>query len=82
MYQTIHEKVAVAGVYDQGKFWPKKLRWGNQNFPVEQVTFVADTKDGGARWRQYSLVAAGNLYRLAFQRDEETWWLEEVWLEG
>lgn len=82
MYQTIHEKVAVAGVYDQGKFLPKKIRWNNKKIEIDQITFAADRRDGGSRWRRYSVVCGPNLYRLDFSRDEEIWWLEEVWFEG
>lgn len=82
MYQTIHEKIDVAGVYAKSKFFPKKFRWGKKNIAIDEITFAADRRDGGARWRRYSVVCGPNVYRLDFHRDEEIWWLEEVWCEG
>jgi hypothetical protein len=82
MYQTIHEKVAVAGVYDKALFLPKKLKWHGRELRISKVTFANDYKDGGVRWRMYSVMAGGNLYRLSFNRETEVWMLEEVWHEG
>ena len=82
MYQTIGEKVSVAGVYQQGKFSPRKILWGNRTYDIDQVTFISDEKDGGVAKRTYSIVARGNVYRLAFNRSTEIWTLMEVWYEG
>lgn len=82
MYQTIHEKIAVAGVYDKTSFTPKKFKWKSRELKISQVTFVNDHKDGGVRWRTYSVMAGGNLYRITFNRETELWMLEEMWYEG
>jgi hypothetical protein len=81
MYQTIHEVVAVAGVYTQAKFTPKKFQWRTKSYQVDQITLSSNIKDGGVRFRTYSVMSGGNLYRLLFNRDDETWLLEEVWCE-
>ena len=81
MYQTIHEPIAVAGVYRQGKFEPKKFQWGGRTLPVKEVTLVIDSKDGGVRKRHYSILSGGNVYRLCFNREAESWLLEEMWME-
>jgi hypothetical protein len=82
MYQTIHEKIAVAGIYNQAIFTPKKLKWRNKVLLVQQTTFIANIKDGGTKKRMYSVVCEGMLYRICFDRDAETWMLEEVWYDG
>ncbi|HZZ98771.1 MAG TPA: hypothetical protein VFG51_02455 [Candidatus Saccharimonadia bacterium] len=82
MYQTIHEKVAVAGVYNKTRFTPKKLKWKGRELEISKITFVNDFKDGGVRSRMYSVMAGGNLYRLNFNRETEIWTLEEMWYEG
>lgn len=80
-YQTIHEKIAVAGVYAKGVFTPKKFSWRGTVLPVEQVTLQADLRDGQAKLRQFAVVSGGTVYRLLFHRESETWFLEEVWCE-
>jgi len=82
MYQTIHEKIAVAGVYDQAKFVPRKFKWKGRELVISQLTFLNDYKDGGVSLRMYSVMAGGNLYRLSFNRSTEVWMLEEMWYEG
>lgn len=82
MYQIISEHVAVAGVYDKSVFSPKKFLWHRKQYPIEQITFIADTKDAGVVLRMYSVVSQGNAYRIQFNRTTERWTLMEVWCEG
>lgn len=81
MCQTIHEKIAVVGVYNRATFSPKKFLWQGRRHVVDEVTLVSDTRDGGVRQRMYAVMSGGNVYRLLFNREEETWFLEEVWCE-
>ena len=80
-YQTIHEKVDVAGVYTRGAFVPKKFSWRGSVLFVEKITLRADIRDGSARLRQFSVVSNGSVYRLLFHRETEVWFLEEIWCE-
>ncbi len=81
MYQTIGESIKVVGVFAHQKFTPKKFEWRTQTYPISEITLVNDVKDGGIKKRFYSVMSAGNLYRLCFNRDNESWRLEEVWCE-
>jgi len=81
MYQTIHEAIAVVGVYSHACFTPKKFLWKNRVHQIADITSVTDIRDGQVRARRYSCVAENNSYRLVFNRSEETWLLEEVWCE-
>lgn len=81
MYQTIHEKIAVIGVYNQGTFVPRKFQWQRRVYPVAQVTLTSDYKDGGVAKRMYSVASGANVYRLLFDRQDEQWFVEEVWCE-
>ena len=81
MFQTIGEKVEVAGVYKSATFIPKKLKWGKRVLPIEKITLMSDIKDGGVRKRIYSILCGNELYRLLFNRETEIWILEELWTE-
>jgi hypothetical protein len=82
MYQTIGEKVLVAGVYTPGKFIPKKFQWRHRTFPINQIYSVHDFKDGSVRKRRFSVMAKHNVYLLEFNRDIETWILAQLWIEA
>ncbi|MBI4091406.1 hypothetical protein HY419_01485 [candidate division WWE3 bacterium] len=82
MFTPIDEKISVLGVYYKARFTPKKFKWHTREYKVEEITMVSDTKDGGVRRRIYSILSLGNLYRLSFNRETETWTLKEVWCEG
>lgn len=81
MYQSIRERIDVAGVYKNSKFLPRKFRWQAREYQISEVTLTADTKDGGVQKRHFSVMSEGNVYRLCFNRDNESWTLEEVWVD-
>lgn len=81
MFQTIAEPIVVVGIYNQGKFMPKKFRWREKIYLISEITLATDLKDGGVRKRRYSVLSGGNLYRLEFNRDTEHWFITEVWYE-
>jgi hypothetical protein len=81
MYQIIHERIGVGGVYNQSKFIPRKFLWRSREYLIKEITFVSDFADGGIKKRQYSVIVNANCYRLIFDRTSEVWFLEEVWCE-
>lgn len=81
MFQRIDEKIEVLGIYSKAKFIPKKIKWKEKVFLVEEITLISELRDGLVKKRLYSIVSGGNLYRLMFNRETEIWVLEEVWME-
>lgn len=81
MFQTITEKIEVAGVYQKAMFTPKRFLWRHKIYTIQQVTLISDLRDGQVRKRLYSVLALGTLYRLMFNRETEHWTLEEIWYE-
>jgi len=81
MYQTISEKIEVAGVYQKAKFFPKKFYWKKTLYQIEEITFTADVRNGAVLKRIYSVVVGSNVFRLCFDRSSETWSIEEIWCE-
>lgn len=81
MYQKITESIEVAGVYQKSHFFPRKFRWKNQEYVISEITLKSDIKDGGVKKRLYSVLVNRELYRLTFNRDDESWTLEEIWID-
>ncbi|MBT3249326.1 MAG: hypothetical protein HN846_04620 [Candidatus Pacebacteria bacterium] len=81
MYEEINEDISVIGIYKKHHFSPKKFKWNNRVFPVDEVTLSNDVRDGMIKKRLYSVVASGNLYRLEFNRESEQWKILEVWVD-
>lgn len=81
MFTPIHESISVAGVFTANGFAPKKFQWKQTTYPIEEITLISNVKNGGIRKRLYSVMSKGNLYRLEFNRENETWILEEIWME-
>lgn len=81
MYQTINKEIAVIGVYARSRFIPKKFKWDNKIFPIQEITLSNDTRDGIIKKRFYSVICGTEVYRLEFNRDSEKWLLTEIWVE-
>lgn len=82
MEQTISEKVSVLGIFQDASFTPKQFRWNNRSYTIEEITSVHERKDGAVVKRRYAVLSGGNLYLLEYNRREETWILEQIWMEG
>lgn len=82
MYQPIHEPVSVAGIYEHGKFRPLKFRWQNKLLVITEICSVHDFRDGTVQKRRFSVMAGGTVYLLEFNRNQENWLLEELWIES
>jgi hypothetical protein len=94
-FVRIAEPIEVAGSYLKNKsFKPSKFRWKNATFSITEITFVANTKDGGIGKRLYSVMAHDvvknenksllkndSLYRLEFNLVTEQWQILEIWNE-
>ncbi len=78
MYQTIHEKIAVVGVYAQAQFTPRKFKWSSRTYVIDQITLTSDVKDGGVRKRIYSVLSGADFFRLEFNRETEVWWINLI----
>lgn len=81
MFQTIAEKIEVAGVYRNAQFIPKKIQWRKKILLIKEITLITDIRDGQVRKRMYSVMCGNELYRIVFNRDTEVWILEEIWVE-
>lgn len=81
MYQTINEDISVLGVYQNSLFVPKKFKWKERVFPVQEITLFNNVRDGSIKKRLYSVLSGGNIYRLEFNRESEKWKISEVWVE-
>lgn len=81
MYQKIGEEIKVAGVYKGHTFKPFQLMWRNQQLKISAITLTSDVKDGMVRKRFYSVLIGKEIYRLLFNRETETWTLDEIWLD-
>lgn len=82
MYQTIHENIAVLGVYNRSNFVPKKFKWNDKSIKIDSINLQSDIKDGGVRYRYYSVSDThGTVYRLSFNRETEEWLLAELWVD-
>ena len=81
MYKKIHEPIEVMGVYLGRAFAPRQFKWRQCRYKVDSVTLRTDYFDGSLKKRIYAVAVGVNLYRLLFNRESESWFLEEIWCD-
>ena len=78
-YEVIEEPVAVQALFEDGGLKPLAFLWQGRRYPVEQVRFRWQTRDGRATVHFFALVAGGQACELSFRTDDLAWQLEKVW---
>lgn len=81
MYEEINEDISVIGIYQNHRFLPKKFKWQDRIFRIDEVTLTNDVRDGNIKKRLYSVLSGGNVYRLEFNRESEQWQLLAIWVD-
>ena len=82
MYQTISEKIDVLGIFRNASFTPKKFKWNHRDYTIDEVTSIHERRDGGRLMSRYAVLSGGNLFLLEHDCGQETWTLEQIWMEG
>ncbi|MDH5532804.1 MAG: hypothetical protein OEX81_00055 [Candidatus Pacebacteria bacterium] len=81
MYQKIGEKIKVAGVYKDYTFQPFKFQWNGRQLKIDKITLVSNIKNGLIKKRLYSVMIGNDIFRLLFDRESESWTIDEVWVD-
>ncbi len=81
MYQTIHETIKVGGIFHQAQFKPLWFVWQEKRFDINEITLISDLKNGKVKKKLFSVLANDNLYRLDYCPADQTWFLEQIWVD-
>ena len=78
----IRERVVVAAVFSDGGMRPVWFLWHGRKYPVSEVTYTWESREGLARLRHFSVSSGPNVYALAYNPVDTAWELrgvEEDW---
>jgi hypothetical protein len=78
-YEQIGDQVAVQALFEKGGLRPLAFLWEGRRYPVEQVRFRWQTREGRATLHFFALVAGGQACELSFHSEALTWKLEKIW---
>ena len=82
MNQTINEYIKVAGIFQQSVFKPVWFEWNNRRLKIDEITLISDYKQGLIKYKIYSVLVEGNLYRLDFNLNSGIWMIQSVWIDN
>jgi hypothetical protein len=78
MYDSIHEKIQVTARFQPGKRPDiKSFTWKDKEHVVEQVTLVSKARKGREVVWLFNVATKTAAFKLRFDTDSLTWWLEQ-----
>ncbi len=80
MSTSIKERVEVAAVFrgGPGALRPVKFRWNGQEYPVKEVTYIWNTRQGRDKIIHFSVTDGATLFELAYNLADMSWALNKV----
>lgn len=71
------EQVEVIASFGQSGVFPHVVKWGKQRYKILQVNLVHAIKEGAVRIYFFSVSDGANAFKLGFNTESLTWWLED-----
>jgi len=75
------ERIEVIAVFEKNRAQPYSFKWAGKKFLVEKVNLHYTQRSGDAILTYYSVTAEGNYFKLVFDSNNMSWWVEEVYSE-
>lgn len=69
----MEESVSVEAVFSCGRMQPRRFRWRQTVFPVEQIYLVHVSRRGRDRLYHFSLGSGRMIYELTFNNQSLAW---------
>lgn len=75
-------KIEVVALFRTGHIEPVIFKWNNGKYKIKTVTLAYQERDGASMNYYFSIVAEnGNVFKLRYNDQKLTWWLEEIWVD-
>ncbi len=71
------EAVEVIVSFNKNGVMPKVMKWGTVRYKISEVNLVHTIKEGAVRIYFFSISDGANAWKLGFNTDSLTWWIED-----
>jgi len=78
MTENINEKISVLVAFMPNKALPLSFLWQNQKYSIDKVNLVHSSYDGRGKIYYFSVMSAGNYFKLCFNTEKNFWLLAEA----
>ena len=78
----VRERVTAGVVFAPSGMRPVWFIWRGRKYPVSEVTYAYESREGMVRMRLFTVVSGANVYSLAYNPVETVWEMrgvEEDW---
>lgn len=74
----IHEPISVWVLFKKHLIQPHSFLWHGRQVKIEKINLVHTSKEGSSLLYHFSVSSEGNFYRLKFDTNRMSWFLEAV----
>lgn len=71
------EQIDVMATFTRDGIFPRLIKWGKHRYRIEKVNLVHTIKEGAVRVYFFSVSDGINAWKLGFNTESLTWWVEE-----
>ena len=71
------ENIEVIAAFTKEGVFPRIIKWGANQYKILKVSLIHPIKDGNIRIYFFSVSDGSNAWKLGFNTDSLTWWIED-----
>lgn len=76
------EEVEVITTFTKEGIFPRVIKWGTNRYRITKVNLVHAIKEGTVRIYFFSVSDGANSFKLGFNTESLTWWIEDMYSEA
>jgi len=78
MTMELKELITVGAVFSPGQVRPAWFMWRGRKYPVSEVAYTWESREGMARLMHFSVVSGPNVYAIAYNPVGSSWEMRGV----
>lgn len=71
------DEVEVIATFGKAGVFPRVIKWGKQTYKILKVNLIHTIKEGVVRIYFFSVSDDANAFKLGFNTENLTWWIED-----
>ena len=78
MLEKMNAPICVLVAFLEKTVMPLTFQWEKKKYPVDKINLVHSSRVGKDKWYYFSVSSENNFFKLAFNTENNKWFLQEV----
>lgn len=75
----MNEPIEIIAAFGKDGVFPRIMKWGKHTYKIAKVNLVHTIKEGAVRIYFFSVSDGANAWKLGFDTETLTWWMEDFY---